>query len=151
MIRRWLIRAPFVAFAMICVGLWAASYWRAGLLYCMWEDNAVTAACGSGRAVVHAEGYGYDLHPPVRWYMRIRETKYIVWQRFDDAAKYAIFGFSFARGGQEFHVHNWFITIPLWFPTFLTGLVLWLIWRKTRRKYNGKAFPVEATAKAEVK
>ena len=33
--------------------------------------------------------------------------------------------------------------VPLYFPTLLSALLLWLVWRKTRPKYNGKGFPVE--------
>jgi hypothetical protein len=32
-----------------------------------------------------------------------------------------------------------------------SATLLWLVWRKTRPKYNGKGFPIEPTSKAEVK
>jgi hypothetical protein len=41
------------------------------------------------------------------------------------------------------------VLIPLWFPTLLFALLLWLVWRKTRGKGPGRGFPVEVGKKAE--
>jgi hypothetical protein len=32
---------------------------------------------------------------------------------------------------------------PLWFPTLLSALALWFVWRKTHSPYCKKGFPVE--------
>jgi len=46
---------------------------------------------------------------------------------------------------------GWFVRIPLWFPTTLSAGLVWLIWRKTRGKYRGQAFPIEEIKSDELK
>src|SRR5205814_933923 len=38
---------------------------------------------------------------------------------------------------------EWMVMVPLWFITGAFALLLWFIWRKTRNKVAGRAFPVE--------
>ncbi|MCL2639464.1 MAG: hypothetical protein FWD53_01330 [Phycisphaerales bacterium] len=39
----------------------------------------------------------------------------------------------------------WYVGIPFWFPSLLSAVLLWFIWRQTRPKTEGRGFPVEPT------
>lgn len=65
--------------------------------------------------------------------------------------KYHFAGFAFNPSRGPLRSSGWSTLIPLWFPTLLFALLLWLVWRKTRPKYNGRGFPVEAAGKEATK
>jgi hypothetical protein len=44
-----------------------------------------------------------------------------------------------------------YVFVPLWFPAMLSVGLLWVVWRKTRGKYDGKGFPVEVGGVGEVR
>jgi hypothetical protein len=50
----------------------------------------------------------------------------------------------FNAGSFNAFVEIGFFRAPLWFLACLSGLLLWLAWRKTRPKVKGRAFPVES-------
>ena len=56
------------------------------------------------------------------------------------SCKYHFFGFAFQPHGR--FGDYWLMFVPIWFPTFLCALSTWLIWRKTKQKVGGRAFPV---------
>jgi len=66
------------------------------------------------------------------------------WADADTQADAKFIGFTYGRDKYGFQV-----TVPLWFPAFVLVLLTWFIWRKTRVKGSGNAFPVEAANKGE--
>ena len=144
MMLRWLIRSLFIAFAVICVVVWASSYWR-GVDFVFSGNSHNLMGYGHGRAYLLS--IKNSAPQPFYWDIRVQNTSGPTdWRMENREADYAFFGFSFL------HRSQWsFITIPLYFPTLLSALLLWLVWRKTRAKPIGGAFPVEPTAKSGVK
>jgi hypothetical protein len=127
-VRRWVIRGMLVWFCAVCVTAWVASYWPGARL-------------GVNRL---ARPYLYMLQiydgqaELGRW-----EVDLLISGNSGPSAKsqqYDFLGFCYFRNGTDRS-----LTIPLWFPTLASGLGLWWVWRKTRAKYAGKAFPVVTT------
>jgi hypothetical protein len=78
-----------------------------------------------------------------RFYPRI-DTSWSGWSYRDAHSTWHFMGFTYddrivGRGA----------TIPLWFPTLLSALLLWFVWRKTRATPVGRAFPVEVAKSGE--
>lgn len=155
MIRRWLIRSPFIALAVICVVVWVTSYWRAGDVG-RYGLSAYRAGYNHGRVFLdrlslHNDGkffmdYGYYSPPSSsRVHLTVLDSEGD-WQGVDRRARYAAFGFSVVHDAVKDVYDFWIVTIPLWFLSLLATLLLMLVWRKTRPKYTGTGFPVEPTA-----
>jgi hypothetical protein len=141
MIRRWLIRGLALTLLTLCVVAWAASYWQCvqTTVYAAGSRVYVTCQVEAGTILI-VEFVGV---PARRWNWS--------WQRFAVNLK----GVQSVYNGIEYHgagfayypsTATWPETglmFPLWFPTLLSALLLWLVWRKTRPAYNGQGFPVE--------
>ena len=70
----------------------------------------------------------------------LRPCRPFDWEYWDNKTDYRFLGFS---------IIPWlFVSFPLWFPTLLSALLLWFIWRKTPAERNSRGFPVAPTAKA---
>ncbi len=150
MMRRWLIRALALALLTLCVGAWVGSYWR--LFEVDYSSGKVSRnliiLCGRirfARQLSAREGWTCDSE----WVWRSDTLKEDDSMRQEyPLTQYHWAGLALWTGmvgppdGKGCLVH-----IPLWFPTLLSALLLWLVWRKTRPKYNGRGFPVEAAGK----
>ena len=138
MMRRWLIRALALALLTLGVVAWVGSYYywpRIAFADKSWDRIFFV----SGRL-----GLGHDrpsVEPFIGWHFDC-PPKVVndLWPDADATSTWHGFGFSWF-----YRQHNWYITFPLWFPTLLSTLLLWFVWRKTKAKYNGRGFPVEPT------
>jgi hypothetical protein len=142
MIRRWLIRSVALTLLTLCVVAWVGSDWRRVRIdyrRTLWQTVEVM----SGKI-------GYFQTTSTRsfvgWRLTIGPAGPMEWDGWNSVAAYPGLGFHVAPNKK-----GWAILAPLWLPSLLCAVLLWLVWRKTRPKYNGKGFPVEPTPKAEVK
>jgi hypothetical protein len=150
MVRHWIIRSLALALLTLCVVAWVHSCYffvrltrtAGGQFWCLgW-------ACGTvGIAVTHGPGYrsgGWEwnnerVNPAIREGI---ENDYS-----DSSIVFAGFAGTWKTGA----INEERLLVPLWFPTLLSALLLWLVWRKTRPAYNGRGFPVEVAGKEAAK
>jgi hypothetical protein len=147
MIRRWLIRGLLLTLLTLCVTAWVTSYSQGiGIVY---SGNSQVSVLGEGKgeAVLDLEFMTPSVGAGPGWevgHSADPDTGFA-------NAQYHFLGFGFAKsvaiaaGGTQ--VSRWTVWIPLWFPTLLTALLLWFVWRKTRAKPRG--FPVEVVKSGE--
>jgi hypothetical protein len=137
MIRRWLIRGSALTLLTLCAVAWVGSHWmelQISYVGKMWNSikwvngdlvlgrTTAVAAPFSGFRVTHDRFLGNSD------------------SRSDEEVNFLGFEYLNLAWGQ------WF-SVPLLYPTLLSALLLWLVWRKTRPAYNGRGFPVEAAGK----
>jgi len=140
MIRRWIIRSFFIGLLLLCVGGWLSSY------YCPIEGvyhKTCTLACwtSNGYLWVGYSNPGNDYGTFVRVY---RPVKLPGGKDLDAIMYYRIHhSLGFAYGEQPSPYHSQIFCIPFWFPTVMFAGFICLVWRKTRPKSGGRAFPVE--------
>jgi hypothetical protein len=144
MVWRWIIRGMGIALLTLCVAAWVGSYFECAI-----------AVNQSKTAHWQANLEGGEFHI---WYYRPTRHSgwYVRFFPYNAIGHHATLRMSYAR--TPYHVlgfaWRWdpttepqlWVMIPLWFPTTLAAGFLWLVWRKTRPKYNGKGFPVEVAA-----
>jgi hypothetical protein len=147
MFRCWLIRGTTLTLLTLCVVAWVGSYFQSAYVQYMGGGRltSVRGECG------------------LVWVSVTNDSRYITgqWDYDHAAAEYTLIrswyqetdfrGLGFAYRGYESgslggptRVRQ--IWIPLWFPTLVSTLLLFLVWRKTRPKYHGNAFPIEPPA-----
>jgi hypothetical protein len=141
MIWRWIIRGMAIALVTLCVTAWVGSYWE-----------EVGGYRGSGHRLFAAEivygkiGLGetrdleLDHSPSWHWYWYVVHPE-------DSHTSYPSTDYQFLGFVYEPRPSQWIVIIPLWFPTLLSTMLLWFVWRKTRPKYSGNGFPVEVGGK----
>ena len=145
MIRRWLIRGLALTLLTLCGVAWVGSYWRFAEWFHFDGHYLTKLDLTSGRAEILGGNAAY----PKIWAWQVRPyyadertpiTLFINLYR----PRYHFLGFIWDGDFKtpSYH-HMWVLFIPLWFPTFLCLLLLWFVWRKTRAKPVGGAFPVE--------
>ena len=156
MIRRWIIRGVALTLLTFVVALWLTSYFAElslfrringlsselfashGSFYCFHESRAHS----QGNPLFQSTFPDDPLHLSILSQSNpgIRRPNYGP----------TTFGFRYGNVPALVGIMDATIVImPLWFPTLLSALVLWFVWRKTRAKPIGGAFPVEVTAKAK--
>lgn len=154
MMRRWLIRGLALTLLTLCALAWVGSYFqRAYIQYAGQNCYYLDVESGTIRFSLSDDGFGagrwdWNYLSPWKYLSPYRQQFQGAYQR----AKYHFAGFAFSR----YHItplflSGWFMDVPLYFPTLLSTLLLWLVWRKTRPKYNGRGFPVEAAGKGATK
>jgi hypothetical protein len=148
MIWRWVIRGVCVALLTLWATAWLGSYFG-------W----VAVLIGNKTRYWAPALIGGELEVPEQYYQHptglggwnviygqcdaaMRSEKQT---RYENTA-YHLLGFAWQSRTNPWE-HR-YMAIPLWFPTALFAGLLWLVWRKTRPKYNGKGFPVEIGEKA---
>jgi hypothetical protein len=147
MVRRWLIRGLALTLLTLCVGAWAGSYFEYEAI-----DYEGATRCGftlleAGELQLFFGDYapwaqqGWDV-----WHGRCDSKLRAEILSLYKSTQYHLLGFAWqprrpTERGQR-------VMIPLWFPTLLSALLLWLVWRKTRPAYNGRGFPVEVGGRA---
>jgi hypothetical protein len=138
MIRRWIIRLPFLLALAFVVGVWVTSYFG-GITVCkllagrMWEiyfiQGQTALEMDPGSPFPDSPLYFYfDRRAIAKNYIPLPTTLGFYkghWPGFDTSV---------------------LIAYPLWLPTVLLAGLNWFVWRKTRAKYNGRGFPVEPVA-----
>ncbi len=139
MVRRWLIRLPFLLALAFVVGVWIVSYFlgifvRMNLAGHSWD---VTAVQGLGGLEI---GSPYSIVPTVLHFGQFAHAK-------DLNLEPTTFGF---RCRPRMWNIGWpQYVFPLWLPTLLLAGLNWFVWRKTREKGTARGFPVEVTKKAD--
>jgi len=143
--RRWIIRSFFIALLGLCVSAWIATFYRT--LSAVYNDIP-TVSIGSTRGNLwmfyfsmpspsHSHGLFLSILP-----FGMDRTYY------EDDLHHLI---GFAWGSLNVMLPPdtpaKVLRIPFWFPTALSAGLLWFVWRKTRPKADGRAFPVELAAK----
>ena len=144
MIKRWLFRSFFIGLLVLCVGAWVISrWWTSEFTYLGTSYDGATLADGRiGFGQNHSPstfrtGWHQDFRPNVRGY----------WSVSDLSPNLHGLGFSCYHDSGR-----WDIIIPLWLPTLLLAGLNWFVWRKTKPKPVGRAFPIEpATKPGELK
>jgi hypothetical protein len=137
MVRRWLIRLPFLLALALVVGVWITSH--IGLLY--------TDKRFAGRlwTIFVIQGLAtFDVEAP---YTHPDEPF-----SFDFSRKYTAKDVIPMPTTLGFYAGRWrgepdtlLLIFPLWLPSVMLSGLNWFVWRKTRAKYNGRGFPVEPT------
>jgi hypothetical protein len=164
MLRTWCIRGLALTLLTLCVVTWVGSYWqeaKIGKFRGTYNENNYVMSLVYGRVRYAATIYGTSTRSQWTWFTSLdRATRSpadeLIRFRWND---FHLFGFvrqlhdeAETLKGRGEHVtlrgSSRLIAIPMWFPTFLSAALLWLLWRKTRPKFNGKGFPVEPSAKA---
>ena len=146
MIRRWLIRSFFIAFVVICVGAWVGStLYDDGL---SWGSRGRLWRCEGG---VGSSGGRCSLA--------------VTWGEFGGGSRgwsflhqchkgpishlngvdYTFAGFRLQYSTVGYSMYE--AEIPFWFLTLVCACLLWFVWRKTKPKPLGGAFPIEPSAK----
>lgn len=140
MVRRWLIRSFFIALCVVCVGAWVGSYFAQVGVAKVGRDHDRRFLLGSGSFIfidiIHPayspSAWRWDYAPPRRNLGP------------DNPNEHSFVGFVYLPlSAVGFGLDAWAVGVPMWCPTLVCALVLWLVWRKTRPKYAGRAFPVE--------
>jgi hypothetical protein len=133
MVRRWLIRVPFLLALAFIVGVWIASYFGA--------ITAVDSRFGNLWQVTIVQGLDdFDKIPlSMKPGMEFRFLRHdTAKDRFVDDTT---FGFDF--GENPVIPGMWRIVFPMWLPAIVLSLLNWFVWRKTRGRSVGGAFVVE--------
>jgi hypothetical protein len=135
MIWRWVIRGVCVALLVGCVAAWVASYWRQVGVYDSvgWGYQNVALPRGklmfirwAPTRMIELRGHVYFDPPSEPWN--------------NGPVRWRFLGFSY--DGDFSDGKEWWLCVPLWFPTVVAGGLLWVVWRKTRGRRAG-GFPVE--------
>jgi hypothetical protein len=137
MLRRWLIRVPFLL-TLVCVpGVWVVSYFGALAAYTdSHGDRRYVSAVQGLWDMGKLSGVAYTSRPYFGFYRGLK-TK-------DWNLPPTTLGFYF--GSPLPFYHGFEIIFPLWLPTLLLAALNRFIWRKTRHSSDSKGFPVEAAS-----
>src|ERR1035437_9628380 len=143
--RRWIIRSFFIGLLLLCVGGWVWSY-KYGWIFRYSRHNGGSVRSHWGKIHLTWMDDSWAPFPTERWHIYPA-----------DAAIDANYIKYIHNGHYSHHCLGFFITIeadsmfvviPFWFPTTISAALLWLVWRWTRPRVQGRAFPVEI-AKAD--
>ena len=132
--KRWIIRSLFIGLLLLCVGGYGFSYIRG----CEVADtfNKVWGV-QSGWGKLHLSWFGISSFSGL-WVNDFPVDAGYDLEYVDHFHSHYCLGF-FIR----FEPDRTLFTIPFWFPTTISALLLWWVWRKTRPPVKGRAFPVE--------
>ena len=142
MMRRWVIRSMLILLLAMCVTAWVGSYWALGISHYGRTWDGVLLEDGRIGIVQFNSIFNFNGVPGWDWGKHRGVMDWTIWDKNRDT--YAALKFSYSSS-----VIHWGVTFPLWFPTLLAALLLWFIWRKTKAKPIGGAFPVEPTKAGE--
>jgi hypothetical protein len=136
MLRRWLIRCTFVALCAVCLALWLTSFWLGAEIWLGGTTRWSRFILAGGRLVFDSiSNESKSFHP---WRFDHFNAEGERWEDHDKVCNFRFLGFTYYHGANGYDV-----SIPLWAPTILTGLLLGLAWRKTKPRSQGAGFPVE--------
>jgi hypothetical protein len=136
MIRRWITRGLALALLALCVAVWVGSYWQyGGVVYTCGGVRFCALAVNCGRLLVEAD------YPPPNGHWHALRGAAFEWTKWDADMDFKFLGFGVMRQARIVEM-----TVPLWFPTSLSGVLFWFVWRKTRSRLVDRAFPGEVGA-----
>jgi hypothetical protein len=144
MVRRWFIRGFFVGLLLSCLAAWWASgYYSATVDY--FQDGRFGVGGESMAGIVRfGGGIGVEYYCPSGFSGHVARSSPpgFMALRWDEPKDY-YFGFSVFSGHSTTTGTVFGISVPYWFISLVLAVLLWLVWRKTRPKPKGGAFPVE--------
>ncbi len=140
MIWRWVIRGLAVALLTLCVAAWVGSYFEeVTLIYCS-KPGAFWQTLGINRGeIVYSEIP--DWRDSAAWTWRLSHGPPFDWHDAYSGTKYHGGGFAYQPIAPSSSFSIAFF--PMWFLSLLSAGLLWVAWRKTRRRGTGRGFPVE--------
>src|SRR6185295_11137127 len=114
MLRRWLIFGLALMLLSLSLGAWGVSHWR-WIIISHKGKTFLPFILNSGRVLI-----GWESMPGTtpKWYFS--NTGAAIWAGLDQRSRFYWLGFSY---GVDFG--RSYLTIPLWFPSFLFLLLLW--------------------------
>ena len=130
MFRRWFMFSLAATLLTLCVKAWGVSCWRE-ILVVRSNKTAQDLFLNLGRVEIL---WGDAPTPIPGWYFHTLKTE--SWSNLDTLSTYHWLGFSYGANTAAD-----ILTVPLWFPSLLSALLLWFAWRMTKDKVKG--FPVE--------
>ena len=138
MLRRWLMFGLALMLLTLCLAAWGVSYWRR--IYVIHHGKtSLSFILNSGRVSVEWAG---EVGTAPGWYSVNKKAG--SWDAQDKRSTFCWLGFSYSVG-----IDGSYLTIPLWFPSLLSLILLWFAWRKARLTPKGKAFPIEPSIEAK--
>ena len=130
--KRWIIRSLF-----ICLLLTATCSWWKSYTYPPFSDRIP----GPHTRVCINNGMLFVVFPWFGMSSKLRPLDTGFYCNEIDALNFR-FGYFGERHGSDVAQFR-FVAVPFWLLTPLSAILLWLVWRKTRPKVKGRAFPVE--------
>ena len=150
MIRRWLIRVPFLLALAFVVGVWVASYFWGIFVHTHLIDRLcqMGGVHGTGEIIGHMGGvHGIGEIIVDRWPVGPYS---IISPGLTPKEQNLHLTFGFYIGVVPCALHRFAIVFPLWLPTGLLAGLNGFVWKKTRHTGPVRGFPVEpATAKTQ--
>ena len=143
MLVRWLIRSFFIVLLTTACVAWAGSYFRRIMFEISFTTHAEAWTLDSGVIVCDA----FPSLPASRGHWEWRQTsadRKDVQRAYKEESHFL--GFAYHAPTASWNDRN--LMIPLWCPTLLSAIALWVAWRKTRLPTAGTRFPVTVAAKA---
>ena len=138
-LKRWAIRSFFIGVFLLCIAGWSSIDFYRFRAECTSTIGCVNITTTMGRIwIVCCEPLTFN---EINFY-RERSDVYPSNYPADGIASPHYF-LGFAWGRADFPSEGIFVAFPFWFPTAISAALLWLVWRKTRSKTKGRAFPVE--------
>ena len=137
--RRWIIRSIFMLPILLCIVGWEWSATHSfGMLYSHYD---YFFCCNTYWGCVSATYQRFDLtSQPGAWDFAINSTDHhFLWAS-------ANFTHQFLGFAYKVEPHLYTLVAPYWFLILVFSGVLWIVWRRTRPKPKGGAFPVEVKA-----
>ena len=149
MLRRWIIRGLTLTLLTLCVVAWVGSYWRCvSVNHWRNKTDVDVSIIAHGRLLLHSAEFKTITTPTARWSVGNLDAGRNDLKIFDRYSTFSFGGFALLYGDPDRTINRLRgVSIPLWFPTLLSGMLLWFVWRKTKAKPKG--FPVETTATAK--
>ncbi len=150
MTRRWLIRICFMLPILLCVGGWVWGFARYDYVI-RFHDNNYFVEVGSGTGAICIRQGGdmrADASHPEAWLCGERESDPRFWptQAPTDVLDFSGFhawGLSIGKAHERWRGVVYILMVPDWLLLIVFSAALLFVWRRTRPRQPGRAFPVE--------
>ena len=144
--KRWLIRSIFIQLLAVCVAAWVGSYWQMVGVEFTQDQRSQLLAVEGGLIVIGDGEQSLWIGGRVLLHHHPSDNESL--KKSYLATDYHVAGFAYNSASITHHLRR-AATIPLYFPTLFSTLLLWFVWRKTKAKPIGRAFPMEPAKKGE--
>ena len=140
MFRRWLIRSLFMVPILLGLVGWEWSAGHSGEVWYQHDDLRVGGATGWGVLGVGTidSRSGMFGAEPDGWICKVSPMAEIRFLLPNNSNVILGFGYGSMPSSHQ-------VEVPYWFLIVIFSVVLFFVWRKTRPKPQGGAFPVEVT------